>query len=102
MRSISMAPRGENAPGMRRTFQADFDAPAEGFLVGVAAVIALGPLGVFDSADFLPKFDCVGAGSALACIAIDAVPFSVLQCDGEDVHDAVVECFAGGAGVHLG
>src|SRR5690606_270056 len=85
----------------RAVAQRDHDAPAERLLVGVVRVVAAGPLGVLDGAPLAPQPDGVGPLGALGRVALLVVPGAVLESDGEDVHDRVVEGLAAGLGVEL-
>ena len=64
-------------------------------------MIALGPFGTFHGADLAPQRHRIGPLRALGRIRTFVMPAAVLQGDGEDVHDRVVERFAAGHRVHF-
>ncbi|MDI2035581.1 hypothetical protein PJL15_02713 [Paenarthrobacter nitroguajacolicus] len=83
--------------------EGDFHGSAEGFFCDVQGVVAAGPFGVFDGGDFVPEVHGVRAGGAFGGVGVNVVPGPVLQGDGEDVGDGVVQGFPGrGGGVLLG
>src|SRR5699024_4042665 len=62
----------------------------------VVRVVAAGPLRIFHGGDLVPEGDGVRALGALGGVGVDVVPAAVLQRDGEDVGDGVVEGLPGG------
>ena len=77
------------------------DAAAERLLGRIGGEIAALPLRILARLDLVPKPHGVGAAGAARRVAVDVVPAPVLQRDGEDVHDRVVERLARGLRVHL-
>ena len=64
-------------------------------------MVATGPLRVFDGGDLAPQLDGVAPVCPLRGVGAFVVPAAVLQCDGEDVGQRVVECLARRVGVEL-
>ena len=81
--------------------QRDLHAAAEGLLGDVQRVVAAGPLRVLHGGDLVPQRHGVRAGGALRGVGVDVVPGAVLQGDGEDVRDRVVQGLAAGRRVVL-
>ena len=78
----------------RAVRQLDLDATAEGLLVRVVRVVAARPLGILGGGDLVPECDGVFATRTLGRVRVDVVPAAVLEGDGEDVRDRVVERLA--------
>ncbi len=81
--------------------QGDLDGAAEGLLGDVQGVVAAGPLRVLDRGDLVPQLHGVRPGGAFRGVGVHVVPGAVLQGDGEDVRDRVVQRLAAGRGVVL-
>ena len=64
-------------------------------------MVAARPLGILGRGDLVPQGDGVGAARALGRVRVDVVPRAVLQGDGEDVRDRVVERLSRRGGVVL-
>src|SRR5699024_141878 len=82
-------------------FHGDLYRTAEGLFVEVQRVVAASPFRIFYGRDLVPQFNGVFTLRTLWSIRINVVPCAILQCDREDVHDRVVQGFAGCGGIHL-
>ena len=79
----------------------DFDAAAECLLVWIGGQIAALPLRIFPGFDLVPQPHGVGAAGAARRVAVHVMPAPILQGDGEDVHDRVIQRFPTCLRVHL-
>src|SRR5699024_11984902 len=87
---------GDLVGGHPAVAERDLHPASEGLLVRVVRVVAAGPLRIFHGGDLVPEGDGVRALGALGGVGVDVVPAAVLQRDGEDVGDGVVEGLPGG------
>src|SRR3954452_18051629 len=78
---------------------ANRDAPAKGAVRRVGVVVAARPPGVLDGADAAPQREGRGAVRALAGVAALVMPGAVLERDGDDVGQRVLERLARRVGV---
>src|SRR5699024_373385 len=67
----------------------------------VLGVVPAGPLRILLGGDLVPQRHGVGSSGALGSVGAGVMPGAVLQGDGEDVRDRVVEGLAGGHRVVL-
>src|SRR6202035_868710 len=74
--------------------KADLDAAAERTLAGIALMVARVPLRILDGADLAPQRHARGTRGALTRVARLVMPGAILERDGEDVHERMVERLA--------
>jgi hypothetical protein len=64
-------------------------------------VVAAGPFRILHGGDLLPQLHGVGPGGAFGGVGVHVVPGAVLQRDGEDVGDGMVQGLPGRGGAVL-
>ena len=64
-------------------------------------MVFAGPFRIFAGFDLVPEPDGIGAARPLRRVAIHMVPTAILQRDGEDIHDGMVQRLAARLRVHL-